>query len=115
METLGELIHRGRMDKGLTMSKLASQAGLSTMYISELENERKVPTRGDALEKIAACLGLKAGELRRAAELSKLKQKAGRSMNEGKFALARKIIYSKIDQGQMEQIVRILGAAKEES
>ena len=122
MKTLGDLLHQGRLAKRLTMSRLAEMAGLSVMYISELENERKVPGRGDALEKIAKCLDLDLKELKESATYSRMRSlMKNKNVNaaEVRFALARKIIQSEISDDQVksinESIDRILTTKKEDA
>ncbi len=116
MKSLGELIHQGRLKMKVTMSKVAEETGLSIMYISELENGKKMPTRGDSLEKIAKYLGLDIQELRNAAAYSKVQSlMSGNNSNvlQGKFALARRLILSEIDDSQVAQISKILRDQKE--
>jgi len=52
--------HRKRL--GITQSKLAERAGLSTQYLGMIEIARNFPT-ADVLERLAAALGIKSNEL----------------------------------------------------
>jgi len=52
--------HRKRL--GITQSKLAEKAGLSTQYLGMIEIARNFPT-ADVLDRLAAALGIKSNEL----------------------------------------------------
>ena len=60
---LGKAISLCRTRRGLTQSELADRAGLSTSYLSLLEqNKRKDPTLS-TIQKLAIALGLPSGIL----------------------------------------------------
>ena len=60
---LGKAISLCRKQRGLTQSELADRAGLSTSYLSLLEqNKRKDPTLS-TIQKLAIALGIPSGIL----------------------------------------------------
>jgi transcriptional regulator with XRE-family HTH domain len=115
MEMLGDLIHQERIQKEMTMSKLAKASKVSIMYISDLENGKRFPTRGESLNRIAACLQLNPKVLLEAASYSKLQnsiQGSASKIAQGKLALARKIISSNLDPDKVKRITSILEGVK---
>lgn len=63
MSTLGDVIHESRILVGKTLREVASEIGISAMYISELETGKKIPLTGDVLPSIAEYYGLDVNEL----------------------------------------------------
>jgi transcriptional regulator with XRE-family HTH domain len=93
-ETVGQRIARFRRDRGLTLSQLAAETGLSKSYLSELEKSDDPPPAtghgpsADAIYRIAKALGVAMSDLlgrpiitapqaRRSASLLKFADKAG--------------------------------------
>jgi len=56
-ETMGTVLRRVRQERSLTIKTLAGQAGLSVVYLGEIERGKKYPS-ASVLERLAAALGL---------------------------------------------------------
>jgi transcriptional regulator with XRE-family HTH domain len=56
-ETMGAVIRRARQERSLTLKGLAEQAGLSVVYLGEIERGKKYPSAA-MLERLAAALDL---------------------------------------------------------
>jgi transcriptional regulator with XRE-family HTH domain len=61
-EVLAKNLKKNRRRLGITQPELAERAGLSTHYLGMIEIARNFPT-ADALERLAAALGIKSNEL----------------------------------------------------
>ncbi|WP_376796352.1 helix-turn-helix domain-containing protein [Thermogemmatispora sp.] len=61
-ETLGKVIRRERQQRRLTMRELGERAGLSEIYVGEIERGQKYPS-ARVLESVAAALELEVAEL----------------------------------------------------
>lgn len=61
-ETLGKVIRRERQQRRLTMRELGERAGLSEIYVGEIERGQKYPS-ARVLESVAAALDLEVAEL----------------------------------------------------
>ncbi|GCE12355.1 helix-turn-helix domain-containing protein [Tengunoibacter tsumagoiensis] len=61
-ETIGKVIRQERLDRRLTMKELADKAGLSEIYVGEIERGQKYPS-GKVLESLASSLELHLDEL----------------------------------------------------
>src|SRR5215469_3556348 len=57
----GQVIRRERQDRGLTIKELAEKAGLSEIYLGEIERGQKYPS-ANVLESIARALDLDLAE-----------------------------------------------------
>lgn len=56
-EIYGRVIRRERQDHNMTIKELGAKAGLSEIYVGEIERGQKYPS-GSVLESIAKALGL---------------------------------------------------------
>ncbi|MGI8856507.1 MAG: helix-turn-helix domain-containing protein [Thermomicrobiales bacterium] len=56
-ETMGAVVRRARQERSLTLKALAEQAGLSVVYLGEIERGKKYPS-APVLERLAAALDL---------------------------------------------------------
>ena len=113
MKTLAEIIHDTRLEKGFTLRSLAEKAKVSAVFISDIENEHKVPTKGDGLKNISRCLDLNWNEVLTIAQNTKLLKTSNLKKNKSndlKMALARNIINSKneIDSEKMKKIIMLI-------
>src|SRR5579863_1773810 len=61
-EILGRVIRRERQDRQLTIKELGDKAGLSEIYVGEIERGQKYPS-AKVLESLAAALELDMAEL----------------------------------------------------
>ncbi|SRR5579875_3432339 len=60
-EIYGQVIRRERQDRGMTIKELAEKAGLSEIYLGEIERGQKYPS-ANVLESIARALDLDLAE-----------------------------------------------------
>jgi transcriptional regulator with XRE-family HTH domain len=60
--TLGEIIREGRLAKKLGLRELARELEITPSYLSDIENDRRVPSE-EVLRKLAARLDLDADHL----------------------------------------------------
>jgi transcriptional regulator with XRE-family HTH domain len=114
MADLGGLIHSARLAKGITKSQLARLSGVTFMYVSDLENGKRIPTTGDALTRIASILGIQESDIREAAAITKLEKSFDgneQKVAEGKLALARRMILN-AGPAELRKITKILEDAK---
>lgn len=61
-DTLGSYIRRARSARQVSLRKLAAAVGVTPSYLSDIENDRRVPSE-EVLERIAAELGLDLDEV----------------------------------------------------
>jgi transcriptional regulator with XRE-family HTH domain len=61
-ETMGAVIRRARQERSLTLKGLAEQAGLSVVYLGEIERGQKYPSAA-MLERLAAALDLSLSDM----------------------------------------------------
>src|SRR5437868_12391929 len=61
-EIIGKVIRRERQDRQLTIKELGEKAGLSEIYVGEIERGQKYPSSG-VLESIANALALDIADL----------------------------------------------------
>ncbi len=62
VETLGTYIRRARVRLGINLRELASRLAITPSYLSDIENDRRVPAHA-VLEAISQHLGLDLNEL----------------------------------------------------
>jgi len=61
-DILASNLKENRRKRGVTQSKLAERAGVSTQYVAMIELSRQFP-KPEVLERLAAALGIEAHEL----------------------------------------------------
>ena len=61
--SVGKVIQKERIDKGVSLRKLASVAGVSPSYLSKIENNVMPPPSADKIGAIAKVLDLNADKL----------------------------------------------------
>jgi transcriptional regulator with XRE-family HTH domain len=61
-ETMGQVIRRERQERRLTIKELGDKAGLSEIYVSEIERGKKYPS-ARVLERLAEALDLSVADL----------------------------------------------------
>jgi len=61
-QTMGAVIRRVRQERALTLKALAEQAGLSVVYLGEIERGKKYPS-APMLERLTAALGLELSDV----------------------------------------------------
>lgn len=65
--SFGPLLRRARRLRGLSVRGLARMAGISSAYLSQLENGKRNPPSPERLQKLASCLHVRMGRLMEAA------------------------------------------------
>jgi transcriptional regulator with XRE-family HTH domain len=60
--TIGAVIRRVRQERSRTLKRVAAAAGLSVVYLGEIERGKKYPSAA-VLERLAAALGLELADL----------------------------------------------------
>jgi transcriptional regulator with XRE-family HTH domain len=61
-EAVGQELRDERQDAGRTLADVATEAGVSTQYLSEIERGRKEPS-SEVLQAVAGALGLRLVDL----------------------------------------------------
>ena len=61
-QTMGAVIRRARQERSLTLKALAEEAGLSLVYLGEIERGKKYPS-APVLERLAAALELELSDI----------------------------------------------------
>jgi len=56
-EILGKNIKQERLNQRMTQEQLSEKAGISTVFLSQIENARKIPSL-ETVYKIVSCLGI---------------------------------------------------------
>lgn len=109
MEKLSDIIHKARIELGITMRELARRTGLSVMYVSDIENENKIPIKGEGLKKLSEQLKLNYTNLvgiAKQTKINKLLSKSNINDNDIKCMLAREI--SELDVDGINDLVNFL-------
>jgi transcriptional regulator with XRE-family HTH domain len=116
MKAIGKLLREKRVDEDKSMRDLAQEFQLSPMMISNIENGKKFPTKGESKEKVQAYLDLSDVEYMKCIEQSKIDQeieKARGEKDELQLKIARKFVYSDFTEEQLqmfEAFIAKLGA-----
>lgn len=118
MELLGDMVREKRINTGLTLRKFSTQLGVSPIVISQIENNKKVPLSGKAIERLSEFLKITFEEIKKVAEYTKHQidlnlmeesaQNEEQSVNKLRFQLARTLMSSKIHKESIIQILEIL-------
>lgn len=87
--TVGVLVRGGRQRASLSLAELAVRCGCGKGYLSEVENDLRVPT-DEVLQRIAESLGLQAGPLLAAAAWQRSIEAGGEVVREHLQASARR-------------------------
>ena len=56
-ENMGNKLKKKRKELDMTLNELSEKTGISTTYLSNLENEQKANPTKETMEKISAALG----------------------------------------------------------
>lgn len=112
-ETLGDRIREARVALGIGVRGLAGQLGVSPSYISDIENDRRVPSEG-VLRAIGERLTLDFDELMALA--GRFGAEADRYMRRTPAAgvLFRRLTEQKMPNEQIEELMRKFLADDEE-
>jgi transcriptional regulator with XRE-family HTH domain len=85
---------------------MAAELGISAMYISEIENGKKTPLRGEILPRVAAYLGLDPAEIVRMAYAEKANTRLVNMEDDLSLSVARKAMEEK-DPEILTKIMKI--------
>ena len=101
--TLGDFVNRARLEKGLGLRALARALGIVPSYLSDIENNRRVPSES-VLRELAHVLDLDFEILMQRA--GRLGEDAERYLRENRRAgqLFRRIAASQLDQDALEKL-----------
>ena len=101
--TLGDFVNRARVEKGLGLRALARALGIVPSYLSDIENNRRVPSES-VLRELAHVLDLDFDILMQRA--GRLGEDAERYLRENRRAgqLFRRIAASQLDQDALEKL-----------
>ncbi len=101
--TLGDFVNRARVEKGLGLRALARALGIVPSYLSDIENNRRVPSES-VLRELAHVLDLNFDILMQRA--GRLGEDAERYLRENRRAgqLFRRIAASQLDQDALEKL-----------
>jgi transcriptional regulator with XRE-family HTH domain len=111
-QSLGDLIREARVAKGFGLRELARKIGKTPSYLSDIENDRRVPAE-DVLQDIARMLDMDFDELM--ARAGRFGEEAVRYMMKTPAAgmLFRKISEHKLPEEQLQELaVRVEQLAK---
>jgi transcriptional regulator with XRE-family HTH domain len=86
---------------------MSRDLGISAMYISELENSKKIPLRGDILPRISVYLGLSPDDMLKMAFSEKSKEKIAELDNNLSLSVARKTMEIK-DPDMLKKILELM-------
>jgi transcriptional regulator with XRE-family HTH domain len=91
---------------------MARELGISAMYISELENGKKIPLRGEKLPQIGVYLGLDPAELVKMAFSEKSDEETAKIQDDLSLSVARKTMEIK-DPEMLKRILRLMDGGTE--
>lgn len=117
-KTLGELIRHARTTLDITLRELARRLDVTPSYVSDIENDRRVPSE-EVLIRIAAALELDADDL--VARSGRLASDAEKYMRQTPAAttLFRKVTQQRLNEQQiaalMEKVDELTADSNDES
>lgn len=117
-KTLGELIRHARTTLDITLRELARRLDVTPSYVSDIENDRRVPSE-EVLIRIAAALDLDANDL--VARSGRLASDAEKYMRQTPAAttLFRKVTQQRLNEQQiaalMEKVDELTADSDDES
>jgi transcriptional regulator with XRE-family HTH domain len=109
----GEIIRSAREAKNLTQAQLAAEAGVTSAYISELENDRKMPPPYATTAVLAQALSLLADELWEVAQAEREEYKR-RSADRKKAALQIAFLKEELSDFEQEVLKKVRTTKKED-
>lgn len=103
-KTLGELIRNARTTLDITLRELARRLDVTPSYVSDIENDRRVPSE-EVLIRIAAALDLDANDL--VARSGRLASDAEKYMRQTPAAttLFRKVTQQRLNEQQIAALM----------
>ena len=111
--TLGDRIREARVRRGLTLRQATKNLDVTPSYLSDIENERRVPAEA-TLERIAALLGLDFNELMGLA--GRFGEQAERYVRKRPMAvqLFRRIAEADLSEDELRRLLAEIGGEKRE-
>lgn len=111
MKTLGDVLRGIRQEKGLKLSDVHKATGLSMMYISEIETDKKMPLKGESISKLASFYGLDQDDMAFRSLVQRFQENANslEDIGDEQLKVARRIATKKIAPDVIEEIERLLG------
>lgn len=102
--TLGEVVRTARVNAGISLRQLAIRLGVTPSYVSDIENDRRVPSE-DVLGRIAQELNLDRADL--LARAGRLQADADRYMRGTPAAttLFRRITEERFDEAKIRKVM----------
>lgn len=111
-QKFSEIVRSTREAKGLTQAQLAEKIGVTSAYISELENDRKMPPPYATTAVLAQALDLDADELW---ELAQAEREEYKRRSEERKKAALQVAFAKEDLSDFEQeVLKQVRAAKKD-
>lgn len=114
IKTLASFVRSNRLKKGLNFTQLANELGLTAMYIIDLENGKRIPQKGKALDALSEYFNVPLEQIKTLAALSKSEtyknEKDGKEMLELKLVLARRLFEnSDMDKKTIQNWLKEIG------
>lgn len=103
-KSLGDVVREGRVNAGISLRELARRLDVTPSYVSDIENDRRVPSE-EVLGKIALELNLDRADL--LARAGRLQSDADRYMRETPAAttLFRRITEERFDEAKIRKVM----------
>ena len=109
--SFGETLREARVKKDISLRSVASELGITPSYLSDIENDRRVPSE-DVLQQLAARLDLDFDDLM--AQAGRFGENAERYLKHQPTAvkLFRRISESNLGEEQLKELLRAVDDAK---
>lgn len=110
MKSLGDVLRSARQEKGMRLSDVHKATGLSMMYISEIETDKKMPLKGDSIAVLAKFYGLDPDDMTFRALVQKFQENAilKEDIDDEQLKVARRLATKKITPEVIFQIEELL-------
>lgn len=112
MKALGQYLNAARVKRQITLRQMAREVAISAMYLSELENGKKVPINGDVLPRLADYLGIEPSKLLALALKDKEAAVLERHVVDERIAVAREL--RTISPATLKEVKRLIDKDKED-
>jgi transcriptional regulator with XRE-family HTH domain len=112
MKRLGSFLREKRVERDLTLGQLADEVGVSAMFISDIENGKRIPSSGKAITGLSRFFGIDMSEIKKMAEMTRtaiaLALDNEKSVQDAKISLARTIALNDLSEEKLKKIEDIL-------
>jgi len=111
--SFGETLREARVKKGVSLRSLASELSITPSYLSDIENDRRIPSE-DVLQELAARLNLDFDDLM--ARAGRFGEDAERYLKNQPTAvkLFRRISESNLDEEELRRLLKTVDDASKE-